>query len=217
MIAILDYDAGNLHSVLRGCEHVGARARILSDRNGLARADRLIIPGVGRAGSAVRAFQTRGFDGLLHDALRAGTPILGICVGAQIILERSTEDQVRCLGLIPGESRSFQPLSPDLKVPHMGWNQVDIIRSHPLLEHLRQGDQMYFAHSYYPAPTRQTDVYAEAVHGVRFGCAVGRDNLFATQFHPEKSGRSGLEVLWRFSSWDGCVRRVQTTGTVAAC
>src|SRR5688572_14702390 len=143
----------------------------------------------------------------MADALRklvaSGVPLLGICLGAQLILERSEEGDVECLGLLPGRVRRFRPEDASLKVPHMGWNAVDAVRQHPLLMGLRPGDEFYFVHSYYPDPDSEQVVHGVADYGGRFCCALGQGNLFATQFHPEKSGPIGLEILKRFAAWDG--------------
>ncbi len=145
----------------------------------------------------------RGLGDALRTAVGRGTPVLGICIGAQIILDRSEEGDVPCLGLIDGETTRFQPKDPRLKVPHIGWNEVNVEKPHPLLEGLRPGDELYFVHSYYPSPRDRERVYATADYDGPFCCALGRGNLFATQFHPEKSGPLGLDMLDRFSRWDG--------------
>lgn len=212
MITIVDYNAGNLRSVKRACDAVGIDSVLSNDPDVIARADKLIFPGVGAAQSAMETLNTSGLSGALSSALVRGTPILGICLGAQIILDRSEEGNTPTLGLIAGVTRRFQlealaatPASAQtrLKIPHMGWNQVQVAQAHPLLTGLLPGDEFYFVHSYFPSPTAEGHVYATTDYGPRFACAIGRDNLFATQFHPEKSGRLGLEMLARFSTWDG--------------
>ncbi len=203
MIAIVDYDAGNLRSVERACTSLGVRAEITPDPEVVVRAERVIFPGVGAAPASMDVIRRRGLDEALRRALAAGTPVLGICIGAQIILERSEEGDVRCLGFIPGVTRRFRPTDPALKVPHMGWNEVTVTRPHPLLAKLGRSAYLYFVHSYYPDPSSESHVYARAEHGVSFCCALGKDNLFATQFHLEKSGEVGLRVLEAFARWDG--------------
>ncbi len=200
---IIDYDAGNLRSVQRACAEVGLTARITNDANTVARADRIIFPGVGAAGPAMRSLKAAGLDVALRDALQAGTPVLGICLGLQISLNRSEEGATTTLGLIDGEVVRFRVTDPALKIPHMGWNEVRVVKPHPLLRHVRAGDEFYFVHGYYPEPTRRLDVYAETTYERPFASALGRGNYFATQFHPEKSGRVGLELLGCFVSWDG--------------
>lgn len=203
MIAVVDYDAGNLRSVLRALDAVGVSAALVRDPEALSRADRIVFPGVGAAASAMQTLRARGLDGALRVALARGTPVLGICLGTQIVLDSSEEGEVACLGLLPGRTRRFRPADPALKVPHMGWNEVRVERPHPLLAGVEPGDEFYFVHAYYPAPAEPSDVLATAEHGERFACALGRGNLFATQFHPEKSGPLGLSLLSRFARWEG--------------
>jgi glutamine amidotransferase len=203
MITIVDYNAGNLRSVKRACDAVGIDSAISADPDVVARAERVIFPGVGAAGSAMETVKSRGLDGALREAVRRGTPVLGICIGCQIILDRSEEGDTPCLGLIPGDTVRFKLRDPHLKVPHIGWNEVRVEKQHPLLAGFAPGDELYFVHSFFPNPTDPARVYATADYGGAFCCALGRDNLFATQFHPEKSGPIGLGVLERFSKWTG--------------
>ncbi len=203
MIAIVDYQAGNLTSVKRALDHLGIRSRITGVPSEIRSAAKVIFPGVGRAGSAVQTLRARGISDALHEVFRRGTPILGICLGTQIILEASEEDNTECLGLIQGGARRFRLSDPLLKIPHMGWNHVRAVRKHPLLAHVNEETQFYFVHSYYPEPRLQEDIVAVTEYGMRFASAIGRKNLFATQFHPEKSGQAGLEVLRAFSRWEG--------------
>lgn len=200
---IVDYKGGNLRSVQRACEAVGIDARIGSTPDDLRHADRIIFPGVGNAQTAMEELLRSGLEPALRQALHQGTPILGICVGAQLILESSEESEIPCLGFLPGVATRFQPTTPDIKVPHIGWNDISIEQPHPLLEGLTAGAEFYFVHSYFPQPSDPSLVYATADYGGTFCCALGRDNLFATQFHPEKSGKLGLALLTRFSTWDG--------------
>lgn len=202
MIAIVDYDAGNLRSVERACHAVGVSARSTRDPEALAAAERVIFPGVGAAPSAVASLRATGMFDALREVFRAGKPLLGICLGTQIVLDRSEEGDVEGLGLLPGVTRRLRRCDPSIKIPHMGWNGVELVRSHALLEGVRSGDAFYFVHSYHPAPAREDDVVARTEHGVAFCSALARDNLFATQFHPEKSGRLGLGILERFARWD---------------
>lgn len=203
MTIIVDYDAGNLRSVQRACAEVGTAAVITSDPAQVRRADRVIFPGVGAAGSAMRSLEARGLDRALTDVMRGGTPVLGICLGLQISLDHSEENDQDTLGLVAGEVRRFALSDPSLKVPHMGWNAVQVVRPHPLLAHVVPGDEFYFVHAYYPVPKDAGMVRAVADYEGRFCCALGVGNYFATQFHPEKSGRVGLRLIENFVRWDG--------------
>jgi glutamine amidotransferase len=202
MITIVDYNAGNIRSVLRACAEVGAGAVTTGDPAQVAAAERVIFPGVGAAPSAMDYLEKTGLDIALKKAFGGGVPILGICLGAQIVLESSEEGDRPCLGLVPGKTVRFRLEDRRLKIPHMGWNEVKVVQPHPLLEGTKKGDEFYFVHSFYPRPADE-NVHAVSGHGVDFCCALGSRNLFATQFHPEKSGRLGLELLARFTKWDG--------------
>ena len=203
MAVIVDYDAGNLRSVQRACAEVGLEATISDDPRVVRAADRVIFPGVGAAGSAMRSIRKSGVDVALREALNAGTPILGICLGLQISLDHSEENDTETLGFLHGKVKRFRLSDPRLKVPHMGWNEVTAVRPHALLEGLEAGDEFYFVHAYFPSPSELSDVYATASYEGDFCCAAGRDNYFGTQFHPEKSGRVGLRLLSCFKDWDG--------------
>ncbi|MFH1647880.1 MAG: imidazole glycerol phosphate synthase subunit HisH [Chloroflexota bacterium] len=205
MITIIDYNAGNIRSVQRACAEVGIEAVTTTSPADVLRADRLIFPGVGAAPSAMAYLQKTGLDAALVEAFAAGTPVLGICLGAQIVLESSEEGPQKCLGLVPGKTVRFRLKDPRLKIPHMGWNGVKAVRPHPLLDGINDGDEFYFVHSFYPGPSREENVYAVTDYGGDFCSALGYKNLFATQFHPEKSGRLGLHLLERFTRWDGSV------------
>jgi glutamine amidotransferase len=201
MITIVDYKAGNLTSVKRALDHLGIENQISKDPDVVRGAERIIFPGVGAAGAAMKALKERNLDLALKESFQKGTPILGICIGCQIILTHSEEDDTSCLGLIPGKTVRFQLSDPALKIPHMGWNAVTVTQPHPILSHLRTGDEFYFVHSYYPQPDDTSLVYATCEYGRVFPVAVGIDNLFAVQFHTEKSGPLGLQLLKNFSDW----------------
>jgi glutamine amidotransferase len=203
VITIVDYNAGNLRSVERACRAVGIESTLTQDPDVVRHADKIIFPGVGAAQSAMHTLQETGLGEAIGEAFRRGVPILGICLGAQIVLDRSEEGGVRCLGLIEGETRRFRLTDPSLKIPHIGWNEVRVERRHPLLSGVEVGDEFYFVHGYYPSPADRRHVYATADYGGPFCCALGEANLFAAQFHPEKSGRFGLALLGRFARWDG--------------
>jgi glutamine amidotransferase len=203
MITIIDYNAGNIRSVQRACAEVGAAARISSDPAVVAAAEKLIFPGVGAAPSAMAFLKKTGLDTALTGAFRAGIPVLGVCLGTQVVLESSEEGDQPCLGLVPGRTVRFRLKDRALKIPHMGLNEVRAVKPHPLLDGIKAGDEFYFVHSYYPQPADKQYVYAVADYGGDFCCALGYKNLFAVQFHPEKSGRLGLELLERFVKWGG--------------
>lgn len=201
MITIVDYKAGNLTSVKRALDHLGIQNQISADPDIVRDAERVIFPGVGAAGAAMEVLKERNLDSALREAFEKGIPILGICIGCQIILSHSEEDDTACLDLIPGETVRFQLSDPALKIPHMGWNAVTVTQPHPVLSHLRPGDEFYFVHSFYPQPTDSTKIYATSDYGSEFPVAIGTDNLFAVQFHAEKSGPLGLQLLKNFSEW----------------
>lgn len=201
MITIVDYKAGNLTSVKRGLDHLGISSQISADPEVVRRAGRIIFPGVGQAAAAMRVLNETGLDSALKEAYQAGTPILGICIGCQIILTHSQEGDTACLDLLPGACLRFQLADPALKIPHMGWNAVSVTRPHPILGHLLPGDEFYFVHSYYPQPDDPASVHATCDYSGSFPAAIGLNNLFAVQFHTEKSGPVGLQVLENFATW----------------
>jgi glutamine amidotransferase len=202
MITIVDYDAGNPTSVKRALAAVGVDSKISPDADQVRDAERIIFPGVGHARSAMDVLIERRLDRALAAAFARGTPILGICVGAQLSLTRSEEGDTECLGLVPGAVRRFPPLPAQLKVPHMGWNRVVVKRPHPIFEGLGADNEFYFVHSYYLAPVEAARVLATTEHGIEFVSAFAWKNLAAVQFHPEKSGPLGLAMLDRFARWD---------------
>jgi len=202
-ITLIDYGAGNITSVRRALNHLGLPSRIVSTGDELRGVERIIFPGVGHAGAAMAILKARGLDAALQDAFARGVPILGICLGAQIVLTHSEEGDTPCLDLIPGECVRFRLADPALKVPHMGWNEIAVTQPHPVLRDVQPGDEFYFVHSYYPRPRSDAQVYAICEYGITFPAAIGYKNLFATQFHPEKSGRIGLAMLRNFAEWDG--------------
>jgi glutamine amidotransferase len=201
MITIVDYKAGNLTSVKRALDHLGIANQISAEPNVICQAEKIIFPGVGAAGAAMEVLKERNLDSALKESFQNGTPILGICVGCQIILTHSEEDDTACLDLIPGKTVRFQLSDPTLKIPHMGWNAVTVEQPHPILGHLRPGDEFYFVHSFYPQPDDPNQTYATSDYGGEFSVAIGKDNLFAVQFHAEKSGPLGLSLLANFANW----------------
>jgi imidazole glycerol-phosphate synthase subunit HisH len=192
-IAVLDYGSGNLHSVSRALAHAGGVPVVTRDPVRVAGADALVIPGVGHFGHCVRAIRSLGLDGAVLDAIDRGTPIFGVCVGMQVLLERSEEDDEAGLGVLTGGSRR---LPTTVKVPHIGWNEVVWSRTHPYLEGIADATRFYFVHSY--APDENDDTVGVTEHGRRFAAAAARENVFATQFHPEKSGEAGLAIYANF-------------------
>jgi imidazole glycerol-phosphate synthase subunit HisH len=201
MIAIIDYKAGNLRSVERALKHLEISCAITADPSEILNAERVIFPGVGAAGKAMETIRELKIDRVISEVIARGTPFLGICLGTQIIFDSSDEDSASCLGIIPGTVRKF----PDMgeKIPHMGWNTIVKTREHPLFYGIDSDAWFYFVHSYYPDPSEMEDVFAQTTYGITFSSAVSRRNIFATQFHPEKSGHPGLKILDNFSIWDG--------------
>ena len=203
MLVIVDYNAGNLRSVQRACAEQGVRGEITHDPEVIENAERIIFPGVGAAGSAMKSIRESGVDEALRIAFDKGTPILGICMGLQISFEHSEEDDQETLGLLAGEVKRFDLQDPSLKIPHMGWNEVQVLKPHPLLRDVMKGDEFYFVHAYYPAPKHDEDVFAISSYEREFGCVIGRRSFLGVQFHPEKSGRVGLRLLANFMNWNG--------------
>jgi glutamine amidotransferase len=203
MILIVDYKAGNLTSVKRALDYLDIPSRIVSTGDELRSAERIIFPGVGHATGAMESLKERGMDVALREAFEQGMPILGICLGAQIILSHSEENDTPCLDLIPGNCPRFQLKDKSLKIPHMGWNEVVVSQPHYILKDVKKGNEFYFVHSYYPRPDDASHVFATCEYEAIFPAAIGYRNLFATQFHPEKSGRIGLTLLHNFAQWDG--------------
>jgi glutamine amidotransferase len=199
MIAIIDYQMGNLRSVQKGFEKVGHAAIITSDPDELARADKIVLPGVGAFVVAMDELKKRDLVEPIRRAVAANKPFLGICLGLQLLFEVGHEDgRHEGLGLLPGEVVRFE-LPAEYKVPHMGWNQLSIRRPAPLLAGLNDGVHCYFVHSYYVVPRDSAIIAAETSYSAPFCSMIWRDNLFATQFHPEKSQRTGLRMLKNFA------------------
>ena len=211
VVAVIDYGMGNLHSVASALEHVGAdQVLVTHDAELIRQADRVVFPGVGAIRDCMTEIRRLKCDQLLADALTAQhKPVLAICVGMQALMTHSQENGgVACLDIIPGEVRYFgNPLVDDsgqrLKVPHMGWNEVSQVMSHPLWQGIPDMTRFYFVHSYY-VDAVQRELLAGAVqYGVSVDAALARDNLFAVQFHPEKSHTAGLQLLRNFLEWNG--------------
>ncbi len=208
MIAILDYKAGNLTSVMRALDYLGHPCRITNSLDDIRKADKVVFPGVGAAGKSMESLLELGLDKLLRELFAARVPILGICVGLQVLFDMSEENQTRCLGILPGKVRKFpEKMLSDrgdfLKIPHMGWNEVKFCEDHPVFRDIPAGSEFYFVHSYYPQPASEEISIGTTEYGITFTSAVAHENLVAVQFHPEKSGNPGLRLLDNFCRWSG--------------
>lgn len=200
-ITIVDYKAGNLTSVRLAVEKLGFAANVTGRPKDVRAASRVIFPGVGAAGSAMATLRQTGLGDALVDYAATGAPLAGICLGAQIVFQRSAEDNATCLGLLPGSVEPLQ-VPPGVKVPHMGWNSVEFVRHHAVWHGLEPDSQFYFVHSFAPAPASSELVIGRTDYCGQFASAVARDNIVAFQFHPERSGRLGLKVLLNFLNWE---------------
>ena len=197
-LAIVDYGMGNLRSVQKALERVGEAAEVTSDAERIATAPAVILPGVGAFGACMHNLVSRGLVEPVCAVIAAGRPFLGICLGMQLLFEESDEfGPVRGLGVLPGRVVRFAP-DPARKVPHMGWNALRVTQRAPHLTGIESGASVYFVHSYYPVPADPTLVATTTPYGVEFASSVVRDNIFACQFHPEKSQRVGLRLLENF-------------------
>lgn len=201
MIAIVDYGVGNLFSLRSSLSMIGAEAIVTRDANDLRAADKIILPGVGAFEDAAKKLSATGLDAVVIEQAHAGKPLLGICLGMQMLFDRSFEyGEHRGLGLIPGDVIDMRPMIPaELKVPHIGWNALIFQQpNHPLFRYINEGDCVYFVHSFYGANCEK-DTLATAEYGAELTAAVGRGNILGCQFHPEKSGRVGLNILRAFA------------------
>ncbi|MEJ2362530.1 MAG: imidazole glycerol phosphate synthase subunit HisH [Gammaproteobacteria bacterium] len=211
-IAVIDYGMGNLHSVAKALEHVAPQARVLvtHELKLIEQADRVVLPGVGAIRDCMAEIQRLNIDKVVNTVLDQGKPFLGVCVGMQALMTFSEENNgVDCLKILPGHVAYFGKdlRDPDtgerLKIPHMGWNQVHQTLDHPLWHGIEQDSRFYFVHSYYVEPVDPGLIAGSSRYGIPFTAAVTRDNLFAVQFHPEKSQHAGLKLYENFSKWDG--------------
>ncbi|MCI0776554.1 MAG: imidazole glycerol phosphate synthase subunit HisH [Chloroflexi bacterium] len=197
-IIILDYGAGNLRSVARAVEHVGFTPDVSGDPRALDDADAVIMPGVGAAADTMRNLNERNFSEPLREYISAGRPFLGVCMGMQALLTASDEGGDHpCLDIVGGRVRRFERVD-DMKIPHMGWNAVEQLREHPIFAGIPDRSYFYFVHGYYPDPEDDSVVIGRTEYGVPFASVIARDNLVATQFHPEKSGKAGLQLYKNF-------------------
>jgi glutamine amidotransferase len=210
LVAVIDYGMGNLHSVASALQHAGARQVVVThDHNIIRDADRVVFPGVGAIRDCMAEIRRLHCDEMLLDVLQQNKPVLSICVGLQAMMSSSEENGgVECLDMVDGDVRFFgDPLFDEqggrLKVPHMGWNQVHQDQPHPLWHNIEQDTRFYFVHSYYVHARDRSLVAGSADYGVSIDAALSRDNLFAVQFHPEKSHTAGLQLLRNFLAWSG--------------
>jgi len=199
IIAVVDYDMGNLHSACKGLENAGATTKITDVAAEIEQADAVVLPGVGSFDPAVQHLRSRGLEEPIKRVIASGKPFLGICLGLQILFEGSEEGKEPGLGIIPGKVRRFQP-EPDIRIPHMGWNHLEFTQPDcPLWMQLSENPQVYFVHSYYVDPVDPTIRAAIVTHGSQhITAAIARDNMMAVQFHPEKSSTAGLQILSNF-------------------
>lgn len=205
MLAIIDYGAGNLASVSRALKWLGAPHRLARSPREMEKCAGVIFPGVGAAERAMANLRASGLDVALKRAIAANTPVLGVCLGCQIMLESSAEDETTTLGVFPGRCERFpddlrEADGSPARVPHMGWNSLRRLRPTSLLDGIPEDAQFYFVHSYYPAPADDL-VLATSDHGLEFCALYGRDGLWCAQFHPEKSGAAGLKFLENFYAY----------------
>lgn len=198
-ITMIDYGGSNIRSAQKAFEAVGAAVRVTADPAEVRRAAKLVLPGVGAFGAGMAALRARGLDTAVQDATARGVPLLGICLGMQFLFEESDEMGSHAgLGLIPGHVTRIQSIDPSFKVPHMGWNQIEYTKPHPLLSNVPSGSHTYFVHSYYCVPADPAHALATTSYGTDFTSVAGRDHILGIQFHPEKSQKRGLQLLHNY-------------------
>jgi imidazole glycerol-phosphate synthase subunit HisH len=195
-IVVIDYESGNLRSVAKALEANGAFPLVTGDPSYLESAPAVVLPGVGSGPAAMAALKERGLVEPLREYAALGRPFLGVCLGLQLLLDRTEEGDAPCLGIVPGVVRRLPPAG--LKIPHMGWNSVEFKKEHPVLKNIPRGSHFYFVHSYYAEPEDQSAVAGVTQYGLPFCSVYARGNLIATQFHPEKSGSIGLQIYQNF-------------------
>ncbi len=197
-ITVIDYGIGNLRSVTKALEFLGCQVTLTSDPNEVMRANKLVLPGVGAFGAGMRNLTQLGLVDAIRDAVQRGTPLLGICLGLQLLFDGSEEmGRHEGLKLVRGKVVRF-PETNNIRIPHMGWNALKIRKSEPLFKGVPDGAMVYFVHSYFPVPDDNSVIAATTEHGVEFVSAIAIDNIFGTQFHPEKSSKVGLQILRNF-------------------
>lgn len=203
MIAVIDYGVGNLFSLCSSLNAIGASSVVTNDPETIKKADKILLPGVGAFSDAIKKLRETGLDKLIIDEVKGGKKILGICLGMQLLFEKSYEyGEHEGLGLLKGSVVPMQGVIPaDLKIPHIGWNSLRITKNHPLFKYVNEGDFVYFVHSYY-ATGCEDSLLADTEYGERLTAAVALGNVTGTQFHPEKSGDIGLGILKGFCEWE---------------
>ena len=201
MIAIIDYGMGNLRSVSKALEYLGASYKLCSQGKDLARATKVILPGVGAFGDAMKELRSRGFIGPIGELVARKTKLMGVCLGLQLLFEKSEESpRAKGLGVFKGTVQKFH--SRGVKIPHMGWNDLKVLQKHPVLEGILSGEYFYFVHSLYGKPAAKNLTLASCKYGREdFSAVIGNEHVFATQFHPEKSQDAGLRILKNFIEW----------------
>ena len=205
MITIIDYKAGNLTSVKLAFEHIGQRVKITDKAKEILLAEKIVFPGVGAAKTAMDNLKTLNILDAIHKVIADGKPFFGICIGMQILFETSEEDgRTQCLGILQGSVKKFKSADKFCKIPQIGWNTVKIARPHPVFTGIEDNSEFYFVHSYYPNCSDKNHIIGQTEYaGTLFTSAAGKENLIATQFHPERSGRIGLKLLENFCNWNG--------------
>ncbi len=203
MIAVIDYGVGNLFSLCSSLEAIGAKTVVTKDPETIRKADKILLPGVGAFEDAIKKLIDTGLDKVIVDEVKKGKKILGICLGMQLLFEKSYEyGEHKGLGLLKGSVVPMQGVIPkELKIPHIGWNSLHITKSHPIFKYVKEGDFVYFVHSYY-ATDCEDSLLADTEYGKNLTAAVALDNVTGTQFHPEKSGDIGLSILKGFCEWE---------------
>jgi imidazole glycerol-phosphate synthase subunit HisH len=196
MITIIDYGVGNLRSVQKGFEHVGLKAEIVDNPEAVVNAPAVVLPGVGAFRDAMESLKKTGMDQAVQEVVKKGTPLLGICLGLQLLFDSSEEfGLTEGLGIIPGKVVKFDER---LKIPHMGWNEMEIVNPNPIIKGIPNGSAFYFVHSYYCLPDNTKDIVTATEYGIKYTSIAAKDNVFGIQFHPEKSSSLGLQILKNF-------------------
>jgi glutamine amidotransferase len=197
MIAVINYGLGNLHSVQKAITYAGGQAEVTDDPEAILRADKVVLPGVGAFADGMKGLVSRGLVPPLKEAALAGKPFLGICLGMQLFFEESEEKgHHQGLGLLAGKVKAFD--QPGIKIPQIGWNQLEISKDSHLMKEIQKGSYLYFNHSYYCQPEFRSDILTTTMYGVQFASSVQQENIFGVQFHPEKSQKIGLKIIQNF-------------------